>query len=237
MAWEVPMIRRVDLPLSPPIFSRLERESSGKGRFFLAMTTRMNIPRRFLPKVLLVGLFLSVAIFPRVEQDAGAAADPLTPEERAFVAAHGPIRYAPDPLFPPFEFLDPSGVARGITPDLLTVMGKKLGVEFRTVAYPTWSDVLEAVQRGKVDLLGTLTRTPEREGFLLFSRPYLSVPYVLFVRQDGGDPETIDDMVSRRLGVVRNYGINAWLSAEHPNIRPVAVEDTATGLTMVAMGQ
>jgi PAS domain S-box-containing protein len=197
----------------------------------------MNISRRFLPKVLLVGLFLSVAIFPRVEQDAGAAADPLTPEERAFVAAHGPIRYAPDPLFPPFEFLDPSGVARGITPDLLTVMGKKLGVEFRTVAYPTWSDVLEAVKRGKVDLLGTLTRTPEREGFLLFSRPYLSVPYVLFVRQDDGDPETIDDMVSRRLGVVRNYGINAWLSAEHPNIRPVAVEDTATGLTMVAMGQ
>jgi PAS domain S-box-containing protein len=198
---------------------------------------RMSILRCFLPKVLLIGLFLSVAIFPLVEQEAGTAADPLTPEERAFVAAHGPIRYAPDPLFPPFEFLDSFGVARGITPDLLTIMGKKLGVEFRTVAYPTWSDVLEAVKRGKVDLLGTLTRTPEREGFLLFSRPYLSVPYVLFVRQGGGDPKTIEDMVSRRLGVVKNYGINTWLSAEHPNIRPVAVEDAATGLTMVATGQ
>ena len=116
-------------------------------------------------------------------------------------------------------------------------MGKKLGVEFRTVAYPTWSDVLEAVKRGKVDLLGTLTRTPEREGFLLFSRPYLSVPYVLFVREGGVDPKTIEDMVSRRLGVVKNYGINTWLSAEHPDIHPVAVEDTATGLTMVATGQ
>ncbi len=197
----------------------------------------MSILRRFLPKVLLVGLLLSVAIFPLVEREAGTAVDPLTPGERAFVAAHGPIRYAPDPLFPPFEFLDSSGVARGITPDLLTVMGRKLGVEFRTVAYPTWSDVLEAVKQGNVDLLGTLTRTPEREGFLLFSRPYLSVPYVLFVRQDGGDPKTIEDMASRRLGVVKNYGINTWLSAEHPNIRPMVVEDTATGLTMVATGQ
>ena len=197
----------------------------------------MSILRCFLPKVLLVALFLSVAILPLLERDARTAADPLTPEERAFVAAHGPIRYAPDPQFPPFEFLDSSGVARGITPDLLAIMGKKLGVEFRTVAYPTWSDVLEAVKRGEVDLLGTLTRTPEREGFLLFSRPYLSVPYVLFVRQDGGDPKTIEDMVSRRLGVVRNYGINTWLSAEHPEIHPVAVEDTATGLTMVATGQ
>ena len=197
----------------------------------------MSILRYFLPKVLLLCLLLSLVIFPLVEQEAEAAADPLTPEERAFVAAHGPIRYAPDPLFPPFEFLDSSGVARGITPDLLTVMGKKLGVEFRTVAYPTWSDVLEAVQQGKVDLLGTLTRTPEREGFLLFSRPYLSVPYVLFARQNGSAPETIEEMASRRLGVVRNYGINTWLSAVHPNIHPVAVEDTATGLTMVATGQ
>ena len=141
------------------------------------------------------------------------------------------------PSFPPFEFLDSSGIARGITPDLLTIIGKRLGVEFRSVAYPTWSDALEAVKRGKVDLLGTLTRTPEREGFLLFSRPYLSVPYVLFVRQNGGDPKALEDMVSRRLGVVRNYGINTWLAAEHPEIHPVAVEDPATGLTMVATGQ
>lgn len=197
----------------------------------------MRILRCFLPKVLLIALFLSVAISPLVEKNAGTAADPLTPEERAFVAAHGPIRYSPDPLFPPFEFLDSSGVPKGITPDLLILMGKKLGVEFRTITYSTWSDVLEAVKRGEVDLLGTLTRTPEREGFLLFSRPYLSVPYVLFVPEVGGGPISIEDLEWRRLGVVKNYGINSWLSAEHPNIHPVAVEDTATGLTMVATGQ
>ena len=182
-------------------------------------------------------MFLSLAIILIATGEAGTADDPLTPRERAFIAAHGPIRYASDPLFPPFEFLDASGVARGITPDLLAIMGRKLGVEFRTVAYPTWSDVLDAVRKGKVDLLGTLTRTPEREGFLLFSRPYLSVPYVLFVRQDADAPKRIEDMVTRRLGVVRNYGINTWLSAAHPEIRPVAVEDTASGLTMVATGQ
>jgi PAS domain S-box-containing protein len=197
----------------------------------------MSVLRRFLPKSLLLGLILFMAIVPRVEAEAEAPADPLTPEERAFVAAHGPIRYAPDPLFPPFEFLDSSGVARGITPDLLTLMGKKLGVEFRTAAYLTWSDILEAVKRGKVDLLGTLTRTPEREGYLIFSKPYLSVSYVLFVRQGGVDPKNIEGMVSRRLGVVKNYGINTWLSAVHPKIHPVVMEDTATGLTMVATGQ
>ena len=140
-------------------------------------------------------------------------------------------------MFPPFESIDSNGIARGITPDLLAIMGKKLGVEFRTIVYPTWSDVLDAAKRGDVDLLGTLTRTPERERFLLFSRPYLSVPYVLFVRQNGDVPKSIEDMVSRRLGVVRNYGINTWLTASHPEIRPVEVENAETGLTMVATGQ
>jgi len=197
----------------------------------------MRVLRRFLPTVLLLGLVLFMAIVPSVEAKTLAPADPLTPEERAFVVAHGPIRYAPDPLFPPFEFLDSSRIARGITPDLLTLMGKKLGIEFRTVANATWSDVLEAVKRGEVDLLGTITRTPEREGFLLFSKSYLELSYVLFVRQGGIDPKNIGDIDSRRLGVVKNYGINTWLSAEHPGIHPVVVEDTATGLIMVTTGQ
>jgi two-component system cell cycle sensor histidine kinase/response regulator CckA len=197
----------------------------------------MRDPRNLLMKGLLAALLLSLAVFPSFAEIGKAAADPLTPEERAFVASHGPIRYAPDPLFPPFEFLDASGAARGITPELLTIMGRKLGVEFRSVAYPTWTDVLDAVKQGKVDLLGTLTRTPERERFLLFSKPYLSVPYVLFVRQNGPDPNSIEEMVSHRLGVVKNYGINTWLSATHPEIRPVPVDDTPAGLTMVATGQ
>jgi len=202
-----------------------------------SMGRRQDALLRILRKVFLAGLLAFAAHVPTIAHGAEAATDPLTPQERAFIRSHGPIRYAPDPQFPPFEFLDSSGVARGITPDLLVLMGGKLGVEFRTVAYPTWSDVLEAVKRGDVDLLGTLTRTPEREAFLLFSKPYLSVPYVLFVRRNGDEPKTIEEMVSRRLGVVKNYGINTWLSARHPNIHPVAVENAETGLTMVATGQ
>jgi len=84
----------------------------------------MSILRCFLPKLLLIGLLFSVAIFPLVEQEAGTAADPLTPEERAFVAAHGPIRYAPDPLFPPFEFLDPSEETRLVISRYIRTMMK-----------------------------------------------------------------------------------------------------------------
>jgi len=48
----------------------------------------MGVLRRFLPKVLLAGLFLPVAIFPLVKQEAESSADLLTSEERAFGGAH-----------------------------------------------------------------------------------------------------------------------------------------------------
>ena len=74
----------------------------------------MGVLRRFLSMLPLLGLVLFMAIVARVETEAGAAADPLTPEERAFVVSHGPIRYAPDPLFPPFESLVLSIVQKGL---------------------------------------------------------------------------------------------------------------------------
>ncbi|MCX8108038.1 MAG: transporter substrate-binding domain-containing protein, partial [Verrucomicrobiae bacterium] len=126
-----------------------------------------------------VSLMVSGAKGETTRSDTGAVV--LTAEERAWLQAHAPLRYAPDPAFPPFEFIDQDGQVRGITPELLDLISRRLGVEIAYVRYPTWSEVLAGIRRGEVDLLGTLTRTTEREAFLDFTRPYLEVPIVLFV--------------------------------------------------------
>ncbi|MHB8765352.1 MAG: PAS domain S-box protein, partial [Deferrisomatales bacterium] len=167
----------------------------------------------------------------------GLGPDPLSPEERAFLRSHGPVRYAPDPAFAPFEFFDPSGAAVGITPDLLAVLSRRLGVELRTVHYSSWPEVLEAARRGEVDLLGTLTRTPEREAFLAYGAPYLWVRYALFVRDGAPEIRDLGDVGPGRLGVVRGYGIEHWLAVHHPGVAAVPVPDPGAGLAGAAAGQ
>ena len=81
-----------------------------------------------------------------------------------------------------------------------------------------------------------LTRTPDRERFLLFSKPYLSVPTSCSSARMACT-KGIGDMVTHRLGVVKITGSTRELCTRHPEIRPVAVEDTPTGLAMVATGQ
>lgn len=163
--------------------------------------------------------------------------DPLAPALRAWLKNHGPIVYAPDPSFPPFEYIDSSGKAVGITPDILRIISSQLGVPVKIAHYTTWSKVLEAVKSGEVDLLGTLTKTPEREKYLTFSDPYLSVPYVLFVRQDTAGVDGMDSLAGRRFGVVKGYGINNWLAANHPGLTPVEVATASEGLTRLSTGE
>ena len=167
--------------------------------------------------------------------DVAAATPPtLSPEERGYLAAHGPVRFAPDPAFPPFEFIDATGVAAGITPDLVALFARKLDIPITTVRFASWSEVLDGVRQRRVDALGTLTRTPEREEFLLFSRPYLSVPTVMFVRRDERAIRGLADCRGRRVGVVAGYGAHAWLSHNHPELDLALVQDPQAGLQELA---
>ena len=153
----------------------------------------------------------------------------VSPAEREYLAAHGPIRFAPDPAFPPFEFVDGNGNAAGITPDLLALLSQRLGIPITTARFATWAEVLAGVRDGRADALGTLTRTPEREEFLLFSRPYLSVPTVLFVRRDDRTIRSLADCRGRRVGVVEGYGAHEWLLRNHPELDLALVRDTQAG--------
>jgi two-component system, cell cycle sensor histidine kinase and response regulator CckA len=178
---------------------------------------------------------LALAVAVAVAGPARAAV--LTEAEQAYLAQHGPIRYAPDPGFPPFEFFDASGAAAGITPDFLALIGHNLGVRFETLRFPDWSSSLRAMRHGEADLLGTLTQTAERGQFLDFSSTYLVAPYVLFRNEEALGVARLDDLKGRRLGVVRDYGGEAWLRSHHPELSPVLVESPAAGLRQVSAGR
>ncbi len=163
--------------------------------------------------------------------------DPLTPAERSYVASHGPIRYAPDPQFPPFESLSASRTAQGITPDILAILGRRLHVSFVTIACSSWPACLQAVREGRADLLGTVSKTSERGEYLAFTRPYFDMPYVLFIRAGGPAYRDFGGLAGRRVGVVKDYLSQAWLIAHHPEIIAVPEPNLAAGLRQVATGR
>ncbi|MGC8829705.1 MAG: PAS domain S-box protein [Verrucomicrobiia bacterium] len=163
------------------------------------------------------------------------AQDLLNEQERQWINDHKVIRYAPDPGFKPFEFVRSDGSVQGITPEILKAISKRLNIQFTNVVYPSWTDALNGIRQGEVDLLGTITRTPQREAFLEFTSPYLYVPVVLFVHKDNPHFADIKNLKGHRVGVVKNYGAESWLRVQHPELEVVTVSSTHEGLLMLAL--
>ena len=85
--------------------------------------------------------------------------------------------------YPPFSIVDENGEAGGFSVELmraaLAAMGR--GVAFRT---GPWNEVRGWLERGEIEALPVVGRTPEREALFDFTVPYMSLHGAIVVRSE-----------------------------------------------------
>ena len=160
-----------------------------------------------------------------------------TPEEKAFIAAHPVIKvgYAFDP---PYNFRDSEGKLVGLDIDYLALLGRHIGLRFEHVQLESWPAAVAEFKAGRVDMITTLALIPEREAWLVYTRPYTSAPNVIVTRND--TPYLIDlrQLKGRRVGVARdNAGLVRAIRTQSPDCVLVEFATTADTLLAVADGE
>ena len=99
----------------------------------------------------------------------------------------GKLTVATSPDFPPFESLEGDAVV-GIEPDIMALIGDKLGVEVEFVQMD-FDSVLIGIQAAKYDCaMSGITVTPDRQKNMLFTDPYYNAAQVIVVAE--GSPIT-----------------------------------------------
>lgn len=82
--------------------------------------------------------------------------------------------------FPPWDINLEAKEASGVNADIIRHIAKELGLTFEPVKCP-WKRCLQLMEEGKIDMAGTVGRTPERERYLHFVEPtYAQVPDQVF---------------------------------------------------------
>ena len=111
--------------------------------------------------------------------------------------------YATNPSYPPYGWSEDHHSYRGASIDLLPLL-VPAGVKLQAVVYP-WKRAQQMAQEGRIDLLLSLRKTPEREAYLLFSHhPIFANPIAIFRLR--GKQESMADwqtLVGLRGGVSR----------------------------------
>jgi ABC-type amino acid transport substrate-binding protein len=180
----------------------------------------------------LVALMLS--LFVATACTAANAGDHLTSEEREWLANHPVIRLAYETGYPPFTFVDAQGQIRGLSVDYIRLLERKLGIQFEVVAPDDLNVNLNKARSGKVDVLTSLMKTPERSEYLRFTKPYVAVPSVIIVNKGYTGPVTLDRMQGIRIAVCTDYAVTTYVKKKYPFLNLVPVSNELISLRMLS---
>ncbi|MGE5255119.1 MAG: PAS domain S-box protein [Hyphomicrobiales bacterium] len=166
----------------------------------------------------------------------GATAIHLTADEREWLARHREIRLGVDIARPPFEYVDEKGNYTGISAEFIEAAAKRLGIAVVPLTGIKWTDAMEKVKVGDIDVIPKVTPSAAREKFLIFTKPYTTYPSVIVTRKDrlaGG----LDDLRGLKVGVNKGQIIESNLERDHPELSLVPYPDVKAGLRALATGQ
>jgi ABC-type amino acid transport substrate-binding protein len=125
------------------------------------------------------------------------------------------------------------GAYTGISAECIAAAAKRLGRAVFPQTGMKWTEAMEKVKVGDIDVIPKVTPSAARERFLIFTKPYTTYPSVIITRKDrlaGG----LDDLRGLKVGVNKGQIIESNLERDHPELSLVPYPDIEAGLRALA---
>ena len=160
----------------------------------------------------------------------------LTSEEKIFIKQHPTIIFGADYNWPPYDFIDSKGHHTGIAADFLHLISQKSGLQFQ-VKPDIWDKTLQKIKVGKLEGLTCAVKTKQREDYLLFTKPYLSMPLAIITRIDNKNITDLSSLKNKTVSVNKSSYLYEWLTLNHPEIKIIPAISNKDALEKVVFGQ
>jgi PAS domain S-box-containing protein len=147
-----------------------------------------------------------------------------------------PVRSAAEIDYPPFSIVHEDGRVDGFSVELMRAVLQKMGREVTFQTGP-WSEVRGRLERGEVDALPLVGRTPEREHIFDFTVPYMTMRGAIVVRDEMSDVRNLADLRGRRVGVMKSDNAEEFLRREKQNFEIVTTSTFADAFYELAAGR
>ncbi len=148
----------------------------------------------------------------------------------------GPVRVGISVDYPPYEYVDQSGVPQGFNVDALRAVAELRGLEIEF--HPgLWSTVSERLRSGDIQVLPSVLRSEEREAWLAFSRPLLSVEYSIWVRKGSTSIASVADLRDQTVVVEADSLMHEFLKRLDTGAETFTVASEPEALRILDQGQ
>jgi len=159
----------------------------------------------------------------------------LTAVQQKIVAEHSVIKVSNQNDWAPIDF-SKSGMPKGYSIDLLSLISDMTGVEFDYINGFTWPELVESFKRGELDMLNSIYRADENENIGHFTDPFLQLPLAVVTQPGIGEITHIDELVGKTVAIPEGWSVIAAIKTHYPSINLVELASTKAVLQAVAMG-
>ena len=161
----------------------------------------------------------------------------FTAEEQAYIKAHPQLRFGIDAAWPPFEFLDEDGIYSGISSGVTEWVSRISGIKLEPEKGLPWSEVIEGLRSGELNMIAMIQPTPERAEYLDFTEPYVSYPSVILTRNDAPFISGLSGLDGVRTGVGKGYSVEEYIRTNYPAVELVPGRDSEIVLKELSAGK
>ncbi len=164
--------------------------------------------------------------------------DILLPEEREWLEQHkGKIKLAIYPDYPPIEFYDEKGNYSGVAAEYIGNLERILDYKFEIIPIMDWDLLIKKAELKEVDAISNISKTPQREPFFLFTKPYVDAQNVIIVRNDVRRNLSMKDLSGMKVVVVKSFAMHDVMFKVYPSYNFYAAADTMAALIDVSFGR
>lgn len=161
----------------------------------------------------------------------------LSPDEHAWLRNNkDKIRFAPNPSWPPADFIDNDGTHKGIVADYIRVFEQKLGITFQKAIFKNWPGVIDGLKNNEADFVGGIHKTNERLQYLNITDPFLVLPTGIVINAMHSDKFTEKDIAHMRLACPKKYASTLYIKNIYPKAQIIESEDDFSSLLLVSFG-
>lgn len=158
----------------------------------------------------------------------------LTEQQLQWLSQQNELKLGVVPGWAPFGFVDDGYT--GIAKDYLDTITNQLKLSLAPIPDLSWPELLEQARQGKLDVITAIVRTPEREQFLNFTKPYLQLPQVIVTHESASLINSLADLKGKTVAVPHQFVTEHLLEENHPGLRILLVDTIEEGLRSVSNG-
>jgi signal transduction histidine kinase/DNA-binding response OmpR family regulator len=162
---------------------------------------------------------------------------PLSRGEKEWLAGLPPLRLGVVSDFAPLSLLGGKGEAEGIASDYVRVIAETLGLRVIKVPVANWAELIDQVETGRIDLVGTVDPDGDSARIFATSLPYIGFPMMIVTRENAPTLAGPQDLAGKKVLANPLLHASRQLLEDIPGAEVIEVATTENGLARLAAGQ